>query len=507
MSNQVGQPPQHKRRIQDLSTGRIGLGAVEISLAVLAVAGGVLAALRLLDRGVFFDEFFTLAMTDPSLSPRQFFDYLKLDIHPSLYFLLVWAERGTGIDGVALLRGMNLAGVPLVAWALWFSVRQESINRTQAWLIAALCATSTFFLEEFAEIRPYYLAACASTAMVLVWRIAHARLAEKKPMTPGLLVAWGVTLALLCNLNYFGMLMGGFFTGALLLEAGLRGRWTPAALIAGISLLAAAPALALIAIQIGHQPANFWIKTTPIEAIEHFVQFGRGFVLNNLVLFAAGAITVLALLQSADLRKTNRTTLVLLAVIATFAMALFLMNEIKPLLVPRYLTPAAPPLIVAFVLLATNVRPLRWTPVAILVAALLATAEAVITDKHARDGWDVSAARVAEMATACPGSTVYIATYLGTSDYYTLDRVSRRVGHELYQKRYGFPMVELEPGDAVPVGGACPSIVWAEHTFEHQELQLDANGVLARHSLKPAENARLEYVSSGAIITVGPPSD
>jgi hypothetical protein len=146
---------------------------------------------------------------------------------------------------------------------------------------------------------------------------------------------------------------------------------------------------------------------------------------------------------------------------------------------------------VAFVMLATSVRPLHWTPIAILLAAILSIAEAVVTHKHERDGWDVSAARVAEMVKACPGSTVYAATYMGESDYYTLDRAARRVGHQHYQARYGFPMVELNPGDAVPPGGACPSIFWAEHTFGAQ----------------PSPNATLEYVSSGAIITVGPPLD
>lgn len=498
-----GAPPALARK-SILGVRLLSLSATEIILAVVTLVAALGTALNMLSRGIFFDEFFTLAMTRPNQSFGQFFDMLKMDAHPALHFLIIWFERALGVESVTALRASNLIGVPVVAWALWFSVKSGGMTRTQAWMMAVLAASSTVFFEGFAETRGYFLLACASVSTAAIWLVVLARIQAGQALSRGLLVAWALPLAMQCNLHYFGMLLGGVMTALLLVELAVRRSWADAARLAAVSLAAAAPAVILVAIQSRNQPHQFWILTTPGAALELFIQFLRSLVLNNLVAFALMSAALLAIAErGAAARREARAALLLAGSAVIFLGLLFVLNAIKPMIIPRYLTPAIGPIIAATALLATGRSAPRWALAAVTVCALLAVAEAVATRKHFRDGWDVSANAIAAKVAACPGTRVYVSSHRTDVEPFQLDVVAREEGYRYYAKRLGLKLTELKPGDVIPAGNACPNLFWAEHAFELQTVNADVNGVLKAYSLKAQGPASLEWISSAGVVAVG----
>ena len=493
----TGQAPERAK------ASRISFSTVEAGVALVAIVAGFVAAFRLLSRGVFFDEYFTLAMTNPGQSVQQFVDVLKLDAHPALHFLVIWMMRLLGLEDIAALRAANLLGVPVLIWGLWFSVRHNTLTRTQAWTIAALCASSAIFLDGFAETRSYFMQACASTTLVLSWRVVARRIETGGTLDAGLLTAWGLPLAMLSNLHYFGMILGGLMTATLLYDLLRAKRMRDLIIVALVSALAAAPALILVAMQMGHQPAHFWIETTPEHSLEIYIQFMRGVIVNNLAVFAFAVAAVFQVTASRTERNEARTTLILAMTVVAFFSLLFVINILKPVIIPRYLTPAIGPIIVVSALLALGKNATKWTSVAISVCALLAVAEAIATKKHFRDGWDVSAAKVAGIVAACPDTKVFVESHRGDSKDDVLDNTGRAAGYAYWKARDHLPITEILPGSTIPAGDKCPNLFWAEHTFVEQAQGLDVNGMLKRHGLTAAGPTSLEYVSSGAIITVG----
>jgi hypothetical protein len=196
-------------------------------------------------------------------------------------------------------------------------------------------------------------------------------------------------------------------------------------------------------------------------------------------------------------------TLILGVTVIVFFGLLFVINLLKPVVIARYLTPAIGPIIVVSALLALGRNATKWASIAISVCALLAVAEAIVTRKHFRDGWDISAARVASMVAACADTRVFVESHRGDTRDDVLDNAGRAAGYLYWKKRLHLPITEVLPGSVIPAGTTCPNIFWAEHTFHEQSLELDVNGLLQRHGLTAAGPASLEYVSSGAIVTVG----
>jgi hypothetical protein len=490
-----------------LRAARVGFDRIELALAVMAMGVGLYAGFRLLTRGVWIDEFFTLSMTRGDLSPERFLELLKLDVHPALHFTIIWLERMLGVDSVFAMRATNLLGAPVIAWALWFGFKNGALSRVQALTIAVMCATSTVFLENFAEIRGYFLQGSASVSLVVLWRIFAMRIQNGEKLTKGLFLGWGLVLAMLANLHYFGTMLGGLLTATLMLDLILKKDFRPAIILAVIGLIAAAPAVALASVQINHQPEHFWIETSPEHSLELFVQFLRAIVLNNLAAVGCALAGIFYLFEREEARRESRSILVLAGVTLVFFGALFALNTVKPMIIPRYLTPAIGPLLVGIALLATGKGMPKWAGAMISAFAILAVVEAVTTDKHAREGWDVSAARVADLVRACPDSKVYVEAHVGTGEDYVLPNITRETGYGYYQSRFNLPLNQLERGQVVPAPAGCPSIFWVEHTYDYRFLNLDARGVLNSLGLRAAGPATLEWVGSGGIILVRNPEE
>lgn len=486
-------------------TSLISLSRIELALAAIAVLIGLVASARLLLRGVFFDEFFTLAMTDPGQSFDQFYALLEVDAHPFLYFIIVWVERLLGIDTVAVMRMANFAGWALIGWSVWFAMRNQVMTRAQAIALIVVCATSNIFLDAIGELRPYYLVGCAMTAASVTWLVVWNRVEAKGRLTRGLMLAWAVPVGVAAMLNYFAMAMCGLMAGALVMFTASRRDVRGSMIIGGASLAAVVLALINVAIQGGHQPHHFWIDTTPKQAAELFVLNWRGMILNNLALFAAMAMTAIALVQSKQMRDTHRAAIVLAGATAGFFALLFLGNIAKPMIIFRYLTAAAGPTLVIAAVLGLQKAAPRYTLVMVSVFAIISGVLCIATGKHARDGWDTSAQEVARRVQDCPSTQVFVHSFREPKEELDLlDNAARATGYNYFRDRLGLPINHLAVGGVVPAGSPCPNIFWAEHAFAERNANMTAAQVLDFNQASTTGATTTEYVGDGVIVTITP---
>ncbi len=493
---------QTRQGVPTLTDGLVKPATVEMALAILVCGLAGFAGYRLLDRGVWFDEIFTLSMTGDGVSAKEFVRLLFMDAHPALHFLIVEGMQLLGVSSLIALRLANLLGLPLIFWALMIAERDGAVTRAQSLTVVILSASSWVFLDNFAEARPYFLLAAASVATSLIWRVLSARIETGKQISAGLLTAWGFVVLIFANLQYFGTIMAGILTGALLVQLVLRGDLRESLRIGLVAMAGAAPAVILAAIQARHQPVHFWIQTTPVGALELYVQFLRATILNNLAATAFVIVGIVVALDRGRITGEERAAMLLLGVMTAFFAAAFLLNLAKPMVIPRYLTPAIGPVLVAAALMAARDNMPKWTVSLIGVFALLAQTEAIVTNKHARGGWDESARLVVEQLKACPTTRVYTEWDTGAAREFELDRVARHKGYDFVAQRHSFSYTSLKPGDVIAPSNGCPAVLWLEHVYQLTFAGDTADSFLKQMGLTAKGDVEFVRTSSGALLLV-----
>lgn len=475
-----------------LSPERTGLW-----LAGAAAILGFGVALSTLGRGAWLDEFWTLASTVPEQSPDRFLGVMARDVHPLLHYGLIYVARSLGLEQLTALRALNVLGVPMVGWALWLAYRRGALVAGQMSVLIAIYASSAMSLLYFAELRAYFLVYSSAIAVALVWRVLARTAADGGAWSAGLLAAWGASLAVFVNLHYFATLLGGLLTLALLV--GQRGRGVLP--VAGVSLLAAAPAVATALAQSFSVDAGIvsWVQSGRIDAAFMMVDSAwKAAAYNVVAVGCAGAATLIAAERCASV-KTFRDEIALAGVMAAYVAILLAINLIRPIVVDRYLVAGGGPIVLLVALLAGGAGAPRWGPAAACVFALTVQARGLYTKVYASEGWAASAAYVADMVRACPESRVLIDPTGGLPSP-AMYVVTMRYGLQYYAAQLDFPIVELGPGDRVESSGRCPSLVWLEHDLP--DGTVSGSEVLARLRLRVDGDADLLRVGSGIVIVV-----
>ncbi|HRE43115.1 MAG TPA: hypothetical protein PKY87_04005 [Terricaulis sp.] len=438
------------------------LRKVEAVLAGSVLALGLVVGFGLLDRGLWLDEFWTLTSARPEQSWAQFWALMANEVHPPLHYLLIQAAQKLGVTDVAALRALNLLGVPLVLFALWQASRRRALDGGQVCAVLAIYAASPMFLETFADMRAYFLVYSASIATTLSARtLLQAEAGARWDWS--VLLLWGVSLAVLVNLHYFAVFMGGLLTFAIVLLRGGRG----VMVFLCVSALAAAPAVSLFLVQrLGGSPdITSWIATGRIDAVlvmlDQIWAAGAG----NVVAFGVAATALLIALERGALWPQLRDPLAFIAVLAVFFAFLTLANAVRPIVIDRYLIACGGCVVVALALLAAGPQAPRLAVAAICVFALLSQARALYTGAYERKGWTTSAEAVAAMVEACPATQVFTmpSLYVGQQDMLAQ---TRRYGFDFYAGRYGLEPREVARGDVLPAPSVCPNIVWFEHIWD-----------------------------------------
>lgn len=486
---QAGAWPAIRRGLERATPAR-----VEITLAALVVLVGVLGALTTLGRGAWLDEFWTLASSPPGMSPSEFFAVMAKDVHPILHYAIAYVAQAVGITSLEGLRALNLVGVPAALGAIWLVRRNGAISTPQACLVAALYASSAMFLDYFAELRAYFLVHSFSVAASVLWAgMARDVVAQRAPRL-GVLAAWGFALSILVNLHYFALLLGGIMTAVLLLMLLVRRRMRDLVVLAAVSAAAASPAIGMALVHAAGADEGIvsWVQTGRIDGAFVILDIVWSGLAHNIV--AAGC-AVAAVLIAIDRRASWRdyeVEIALVAAIAGYFGLLFVVNVGRPIIVDRYLTASAGPVVVATALLAGGAGALRWGPAAACLFALLTQARNLYDGSYEREGWRDSAALVKQLADACPTSRVYMAPILDL-DPETMLVTVKRFGLRYYAERYGIAAEEIRPGDVVVSEGDCPAIVWTEHITD---LGTTRAGALL-------DRAQLRWSGSAELVPVG----
>lgn len=477
---------------------------LEIGLTIIAALICLVLAFASLSRGMWLDEFFTLMITPRDASLAEFMGAVLLEPHPILHYGLVYLLQKLGITDVAALRAINFLGVLGVAALVWLAVRRKSITASQACVIVTLYASSSIFLNAFAELRSYFLLYSASLAATLSWKImfdgAGAPAARRSDW-----VLWFVALAALANAHYFGTLYGGFLTLSLMVHAVFKRDWRRVGLLALIGAVAAAPAVLLFYLQskaVLQAGFNTWIDTSLRQSIRFVFEVTGMAVRMNYVVLAAALVSVLFLVESRYRSKDTEWVFWIAATLVAFAAFVVVANTFRSFLWYRYLFAAAGGVIVLAAALTTQPFLPRLTVSAICAAAIVAQCYGIYKPSETGDGWGTSAAYIAQQIEQCPTTKVYAVPW--TTIPGSVSTPAMMIGYDYYAEKYHFAFQELNGGGAVPpTEDVCPSLIWVEHSY----FQFYAPGVTAEQTLGALNiafsgNAEIHWMGSGAVISV-----
>ncbi|MGE3302202.1 MAG: hypothetical protein AB7M12_03740 [Hyphomonadaceae bacterium] len=477
-----------------------------LSLAAITLFAALAIALARLDAGPWMDEFNTIVTTLQGFSIRDYLDRALRGQHPALYEGLVYLAQNAGLTSIAALRLLNLLGAPIVLATAWSAWRCGAVSPAQVAIVVALYASSANFVNYAPAVRPYFLMYSASIAAALAWRTLARDGAAKRA-----LIFWGLSLFVFANVHYFATILGGLMTIAALVAPLRTRRWRDATRIAGVSLLAAAPALLMGLAQAGY---------TTTAGVLYYYPAGLAFALKTAqaaiaAAFAANwpaALLALALPVLPRLRRAPSSAAAdgwaLWAIALSFFALVIALHLIKPMIWERYLMAAAGAILVGAALLAGDSRGPRWVaPLVCLYAlfALFATAKA----SPPAAGWSISAAEVARRAQTCRDTRVLAVPYARVSNgpvwstpLNPTEIEARNYGYRYYARRYGFSFTELKPRDRVaPPSGPCPTLIWIEHFWAGEPT---AQALLRNLEIDGPPSAVYERIGSGVIVTAPP---
>ncbi len=486
---------------------------VSSSAAALVGLFGTVIVLMTLERGVWADEFLTLAWTQSGTSPGEMLRLMiTRDVHPLLYYGMIYLPQTVGMTDIALLRSINLLGLPIVLFAVAYGIRHKAINLSQGLVVWILFASSPIFFDYFAELRCYFLVYSVSIAISIIWYVLIRQLEANQKVSSRMTLIWVACLAVFVNLHYFATIFGGALTIALLLHLVIRRLWSQAFLIASVSLAAAVPALVFGTLQVLAKPLAYntsWIDTGPIESIKMTLRIAENATAWNLAVVASAVATCLFVLEDRKKWVELRTAVKLLAVIVLFLIALVLINAISPLLVDRYLIACAGAVTFSVAILAASFGTPVWLPTVASAIALLLQAQTLRTNLNFSEarGWLPSAKAVAKLKSECPATKIYAyPTYHFITNLNELDIGMKfyTVAYGYYAKKFNFSVEYFQPGTVVASSGACPSVIWIEHTrqfFEDNPLA-SVEQVISEYHIDKVGTAELRRYGSGALIVV-----
>jgi hypothetical protein len=375
-------------------------------------------------------------------------------------------------------------------------------------MLVALYASSINFLNTFGDLRPYFLIFSTSIVVCLVWRaLMRGEPAGAVGRRP--LLVWFIALAVFVNMHYFALLFGGLLTICLLVDRARQRRIGDALGIAAVSLLAAAPAIVIAAIQARYSMSSGTLNWyTPglgpaLGAVGTAVLNGSSF---NIPAAACAVSALLLMAQNPGEGRAARDVLILVGAVLAFYAVLLVVNAIKPMIVDRYLIPASGAIVIVLAVFCGSTNAPKWAPVAACLCALGVQWSALLLNNLAREGWSEAAKIIALERTKCPSSTVYTVPFarvfdepVWASPLSPNEFEGRRYGYRYYAAKYHFAIHELKPGDRVGAHGPCPSFIWIEHMSPPSDSIEDT---LANLQIAITGKAEMEKTGSGVLVTV-----
>lgn len=373
--------------------------------ALLGLAALLLSVWAFGGQGLWFDELFTFAATDPARPVADVFAEVVLpDVHPPLYYLV--ARAWTGLFGTSELayRSLSLLAAAGALLALHHAERAW-FGRGGPAVMAALAASLPFTVYFAKEARAYalLLLLCA----LLLWTtLLVVRDLRAGKLGRGLLLAHLACMVAACLTHYFGY-VAALCHGLVVLAAAPRPREALGLLVAyGVAAILPAAWLLTHLPHLGsHAGGNFWIPFEPLDTLEGAA---RLFSRRSLLWLAAAGLVAWCAYRAAQ-RGTFPTLAReaapwLLALAGMVALPLLLSLH-TPVATPRNYVVLVPPALFLAALAARGAGT-RAAPVALLLfAALNLGATAWWAARERKPAWD-PAAEILETHAACHGAAV-----------------------------------------------------------------------------------------------------
>ncbi|MPZ34450.1 MAG: hypothetical protein GEV13_26275 [Rhodospirillales bacterium] len=473
---------------------------------VIAAAGvGVILAIASIDaalRGPWLDEFWTLELSDSRKGVLALIrEGWMRDAHPPVFnaWATLLASLGvTSIPAGRLVSNLLAAGLMILA-ALRLSRRTpEQAGFAAALLLLTLSLPQA--MESFALYRSYFWQMTAIGTLALVARHVAATKADLDWRGDLDLAAIAVlAIALSIGVHYVGALFGGLLAGAIAVCAFARGlrRWT--ALLLATTALSSLFVLASIALQMPSWLAEFdhsWIDLPGFAALGVLASLAIAPLWLNPVPLAG-----LWPSRGQGQRDPSRTWFVaMLGTVLVAGVAIVLaVHAVQPIVVDRYLF-AVPVLMSALLAVpAARIAQDRWL-FGLLVAVAVAGAARPMIEAGIAPLWRENARTIATVVAGCPTTQVYAASgwALGPAAETRMARREDPVFERAYRSLaapWGYPVHVIgQNGSAQATPGACPVLLWYEHTPNEAEDDLPA--AVEAAGLTGLEGTRLSVVRS-----------
>nr|WP_143840451.1 hypothetical protein [Novosphingobium panipatense] len=445
------------------------------SLRIVALAGMALLGIALvwtcLQRGPWYDEFYTQYVTRPGLLwGRALRESWMADNHPPLYYILARATAWLG--SIAHHRLLNVAlGALALAGGLAIVRDVPRLAPATAVLVLELAA-NPWSLIAGSELRSYFLSLCAGTVFAL--GLCAIRLTRHAGTLLRQAAFWSATF-LAFNTHIITSLAAAAIALPFVLASLVQRDWREAR---AICLPVAAGGLIFAAVTAIQLPV--WLSNTRVFWIEPGFDSARWSVewallrtleANPVVLLAGLAGAVLLARDTLVQKKASGEAgaLALLALGTVLAAAgLVALHLLRPILIEKYLMALVAAVCVGLGLAGGRLleslgHRLR---VLVLVAALAASAYALVQNVPQavnRVSWLATGRAIAEQVKRCPGTVVHTDPYWNAEVMAMQPRDNAQVVPFAYRyvaDSFGF---RLAPSGSRETAASCPTVFWGEH--------------------------------------------
>lgn len=464
-----------------------------------------------LQRGPWYDEFYTQFVTRPGLSwITALRESWMADNHPPLYYILARATSWLG--SIAQHRLLNVALGALALAGAAVIVRDVPRLAPAATVTTLALAANPWALIAGSELRSYFLSLCAGTVFAL--GLCAIRLTGAAGGKARQTAFWAAAL-LAFNTHIITSLACAaialpFLFAAALRRKGAEVRAVGAPVVAGGLLFAVVTALQL-PVWLANT-AVFWIEPG-FDSARWSVEWAllRTLEANPLVLVGALAGAGLLVRDVLVLKRPRGEAgaLALLAAgVVLAAGGLVVLHLLRPILVEKYLMALVAALCVGMGLaggrLLEGLAP-HWRSLA-LVSALAATVWALFQNVPLaveRISWLNTGRAIAREVALCPGTVVHTDPFWNAEVMAMKPRDNAQVVPFAYRyiaQSFGFA---LAPAGSRTMGQECPTVFWGEHDSKRQ---FDAGAVAAhlRQSGFAVEGMDFRRLGDGWIAVIPP---
>ena len=447
-------------------------------VSVILVIASINAALR----GPWLDEFWTLELSDSRKGVLALIrDGWMRDAHPPVFnaWATLLASLGvTSIPAGRLVSNLLAAGLMILA-ALRLSRRTPG----QAGFAAALLLLTLSLpqaMESFAHYRSYFWQMTAIGTLALVARHVAAAKADLDWRRDLDLAAIAVlATAGSIGIHYVGALFGGLLAGAIAVCAFARGlrRWMALVLVS--AALSSLFVFASLLLQMPSWAVDFdhsWIDLPGFAALGVLASLAIAPLWLNPVPLAG-----LWPGRGQGVRDAAQTWFVAMVgtVLVAGVVIMLAVHAVQPIVVDRYLF-AVPVLVSALLAVpAARIARDRWLFGLLALVAVVGAARPMI-EAGIKPLWRENARTIATIVAGCPTTQVYAASgwALGPAAETSTARREDPVFERAYRSLaapWGYPVHFIgQNGGAHVTPGACPVLLWYEHTPNEAEDDLPA---------------------------------